>query len=192
MGGNRPIRVDVRILAATNRNLEEMVEAGTFRQDLYYRINVFAINLPPLRARRSDILLLANHFVHKYATLMNRPVDRVSTPAIQMLMAYHWPGNVRELENCIEHALVMSQNGVIHGRDLPPTLQMPTQSGMKAAGTLSCCVDLLERDMITDALKRTRGNAAAAARELKTTQRIINYRIRQLGIDPHQYSGTGK
>jgi len=182
VGGNRPIRVDVRIIAATNRNLEEMVESGTFRQDLYYRINVFAVNLPPLRARRSDILLLANHFVRKYATLMNRPVDRISTPAIQMLMAYHWPGNVRELENCIEHALVMSQNGVIHGRDLPPTLQMPTQSGMKAAGTLKSSVDLLERDMITDALKRTRGNVSGAARELGITARMVRYKIEKLGI----------
>jgi Nif-specific regulatory protein len=182
VGSNRPVSVDVRIITATNRNLEEMVEAGTFRQDLYYRINVFAVNLPPLRARRSDILLLANHFVHKYAKMMNRPVDRVSTPAIQMLMAYHWPGNVRELENCIEHALVMSRNGVIHGRDLPPTLQMPTQSGMKAAGTLKSRVDLLERDMITDSLKRTNGNVSAAARELGITARMVRYKIEKLGI----------
>jgi Nif-specific regulatory protein len=182
VGSNRAIRVDVRIIAATNRNLEAMVEAGTFRQDLYYRINVFAVNLPPLRTRRSDILLLANHFVRKYTALMNRPVDRISTPAIQMLMAYHWPGNVRELENCIEHALVMCQNGVIHGRDLPPTLQMPLSSGVKTAGNLCSAVDLLERDMITDALKRTRGNVSAAARELGITARMVRYKIGKLGI----------
>lgn len=182
VGSSRPIRVDVRIIAATNRNLEAMVETGTFRQDLYYRINVFAVNLPPLRTRRSDILLLANHFVRKYATLMNRPVNRISTPAIQMLMAYHWPGNVRELENCIEHALVMCQNGVIHGRDLPPTLQMPGSGGAKTAGNLRSAVDQLERDMITDALKRTRGNVSAAARELGITARMVRYKIEKIGI----------
>ena len=97
----------------------------SFRQDLYYRINVFPICLPPLRDRKDDILLLADHFVEKYAEKMGKNVRRISTAAINMMFAYHWPGNVRELENCIEHAVLLTGDGVIHGHNLPPTLQMP-------------------------------------------------------------------
>jgi len=128
VGSNATQKGDVRILAATNRDLEQAVQAGTFRQDLYYRINVFPILLPPLRERRDDILPLANFFVDKYARRMGKQVRRISTPAINLMMAYHWPGNVRELENCIEHGVLLSQDGVISGHHLPPTLQMPDGS----------------------------------------------------------------
>ena len=146
VGSNVTQKADVRILAATNRDLEQAVEAGTFRQDLYYRINVFPILLPPLRERRDDILLLANFFVDKYARRMGKQVRRISTPAINMMMAYHWPGNVRELENCIEHAVLLSQDGVISGHHLPPTLQMPDGSDHTAAGTFDSLVRSFERD----------------------------------------------
>ena len=102
-----------------------LVEAGLFRQDLYYRINVFPIVLPPFRDRKDDILLLADHFAARYAQRLGKDVRRISTQAINMMAAYHWPGNVRELENCIEYAVLLSRDNVIHGHNLPPTLQMP-------------------------------------------------------------------
>ena len=134
VGSNKTVKADVRIIAATNRDLEAAVEAETFRQDLYYRINVVPIFLPPLRDRKDDILLLADHFVEKYSEQMGKIVRRISTPAINMMFAYHWPGNVRELENCIEHAVLLTTDGVIHGHNLPPTLQMPEASGLSRIG----------------------------------------------------------
>ena len=163
VGSNRTMRANVRIIAATNKDLEAAVRAGEFRQDLYYRINVFPICLPPLRDRKDDILLLADHFATKYAERMAKKIRRISTEAINMMFAYHWPGNVRELENCVEHAVLLSQDEVIHGHDLPPTLQMPAENGSDICTSLTSRVEALERDMIIDALKATRGNVAAAA-----------------------------
>ena len=192
VGSNQTAKADVRILAATNKDLESAVNSGEFRQDLYYRINVFPIILPPLRERKDDILLLADYFVEKYAKKMGKSVSRISTPAINMMFSYHWPGNVRELENCIEHAVLLSSSGVIHGHNLPPTLQMPRQQDIASTGKLQDSVALLERDMITDALKSTRGNMAAAARQLGITARIIRYKAKNLGIDCRQFSGRPK
>lgn len=192
VGSNQTRTADVRILAATNRNLEKMVAEGAFRQDFYYRINVFSINIPPLRSRRGDILLLANHFVKKFSQAMGKEVHRINTPAIQMLTAYHWPGNVRELENCMEHAVLLSQNGVILGRDLPPTLQVPVKSEIRGDGELRSCVDMLERDMIVDALKRTRGNISAAGRELGISGRMVRYKIEKLKIGYDRLFGSHK
>jgi Nif-specific regulatory protein len=184
VGSNKTRKADIRIVTATNRDLEKAVADNLFRQDLYYRVNVFPIHLPPLRERKSDILLLTNHFVKKYSDRMGKDVRRVSTPAINMLMSYHWPGNVRELENCIEYAVLLCREGVIHGHDLPPTLQMPeTQSLMgSGSGTLQDRVSILERDLLTDALKRTGGNVSAAARELGTNERVLRYKIKKLGL----------
>ncbi len=120
IGGNRTLRVDVRIIAATSKDLERSMEKGTFREDLYYRLNVFPIFMPPLRERKTDILLLADHFVEKYNQKHKQNVRRISTPAIDMLMQYHWPGNVRELENCIERAVLLCSDRVIHSYHLPP------------------------------------------------------------------------
>jgi Nif-specific regulatory protein len=183
VGSNETLTADVRIIAATNRDLEADVESGRFRQDLYYRINVFSIYLPPLRERRDDILQLADHFVQCYAEQMHKPVTRISTAAINMMMAYHWPGNVRELENCIEHAVLVSTDGVIHGYSLPPSLQTPDGQAVPATGDLKSRVALLEKDMIVDALKRSGGNVAAASRELGITARMVRYKIKNLKID---------
>ena len=183
VGSNTAVQVDVRIVTATNRDLESAVKAGTFRQDLYYRINVFSIWLPPLRERRTDILLLANHFVKKYAKQMDKPIHRISTPAINMMIAYHWPGNVRELENCIEHAVLLSDDGVIAGHHLPPTLQMPEDTDHTASGSFKLLTSRFERDLITDALKRTGGNINATARELGISPRMVRYKIGNLHID---------
>ena len=187
VGSNKTIKADVRVIVATNRDLEAGVEAGTFRQDLYYRVNVFPVFLPPLRDRKDDILMLADHFVAKYAQRMGKEVRRISTPAINMMTAYHWPGNVRELENCIEHAVLLSTDGVIHGHSLPPTLQMPDGDEMVLMGSLKARVAILEKDMITDALKSCGGSVTAAAEQLGITSRMVRYKIKNLGIDYQQF-----
>jgi Nif-specific regulatory protein len=186
VGSNELRYADVRIIAATNADLETAIADKCFRQDLFYRINVFPIHLPPLRARRDDILPLANFFMRKYAARMGFEIRRISTPAINMLMAYHWPGNVRELENTIEYAVLMGKaDGVIHGHDLPPTLQTPVAIAASDSNrhTLKARVAILERDLIVDSLKRHKGTVAAAARELGITERMVRYKIQKLDID---------
>lgn len=186
IGSNKTIKADVRIIAATNRNLEEMVERGEFRHDLYYRLNVFPIIIPPLRARKTDILLLADHFAQKYAVENGKNISRISTGAIDMLTVYHWPGNVRELENCIERAVLLSNDGVIHGHHLPPTLQMPQAHSAQIAGeagSLQEALDNLEREMIVESLKTCRGNCSLASKELGITERIMGLRLRKFNID---------
>ncbi|MCF7864022.1 MAG: sigma 54-interacting transcriptional regulator, partial [Kiritimatiellales bacterium] len=191
VGGNETISVNVRVVAATSRNLEEGMVNGTFREDLYYRLNVFPILLPPLRQRKSDIMLLADHFLQKYGGMYGKDMKRISTSAINMMMAYHWPGNVRELENCLERAVLTSSDGVIHGFNLPPSLQTSDETHTSLLPTngadLKQMVESYEREILIDTLKKHRGNAAAAARYLNTTQRIINYRIKNLGVEPKNY-----
>ena len=189
LGGTATIPVDVRLITATSKNLERAQAEGTFREDLYYRLNVFTICVPPLRERKSDILLLADHFVEKYARLHGRSIKRISTPAIDMLVSYHWPGNVRELENTIERAILVADGDVIHGHHLSPTLQTAEGSGTVVTGSLGEAVAAFESNLIQDALKTTRGNRARAARLLSTTERIINYKIRRYGIDPRRFRG---
>ena len=187
VGSNRTLKTDARIITATNRDLEKAVEQETFRHDLYYRVNVFPIFLPPLRERRDDILLLADYFVEQYSKKMSKDVRRISTPAINMMVAYHWPGNVRELENCIERAVLLSSEGVIRAHHLPPTLQTSEASDTIGTGSLKERVSLFERDIIVDALKRCNGNLAAAARDLGCTSRIIRYKVEELRIDYRKY-----
>jgi len=187
VGGHRTIKVDVRVLAATNKNLEQAVEDDSFRGDLYYRLNVFPIYMPPLRERKTDILLLADHFLEKYAAENGKGIKRFSTPAIDMMMAYHWPGNVRELENCIERAVLLCDGGVIHSYHLPPTLQTGTESNTLPVLSLEDAVANLEREMIIDALKNTRGNITLAAGILRTTVRKFGYKARRYDIDYRTY-----
>jgi Nif-specific regulatory protein len=160
---------------------------GNFREDLYYRLNVFPIHIPPLRERKTDILQLANHFVEKYSEASGKNIRRISTPAIDMLMAYHWPGNVRELENCIERAVVMSNDDVIHGHHLPPTLQTAESSGTTISGTLDETLDSVEREMLIEALKSSRGNMAKAARLIGITERRMGLRVRRFAIEPRRF-----
>lgn len=184
VGGTETLRCDVRVIAATNRPLEEFVEEGKFRQDLYYRLNVFPIFVPALRERKTDILQLADFFVEKYNKANGKNIRRISTPAIDMLMSYHWPGNVRELENCIERATLLATDDVIHGFHLPPTLQMSGETAPGDRSTLQAALDGVEREMILDSLKNHRGNMAAAARELGLTERIMGLRVKKHSIDP--------
>ena len=187
VGGTQTIKADVRIIAATSKNLEQAVEDETFRGDLYYRLNVFPIDLPPMRERKTDILLLADHFLGNYAKENKKDIRRFSTPAIDMLMQYHWPGNVRELENCIERAILLCEGGVIRSYHLPPTLQTGEQSDTVPARSLDEAVVSLEREMIIDALKNTRGNMATSAELLQTTVRKFTYKAKKYGVDFRQY-----
>jgi Nif-specific regulatory protein len=190
VGGTATIKADVRVITATNRNLEDLIEKGTFRQDLYYRLNVFPIHIPPLRERRTDILLLADYFAERYSQQNGKNVRRISTPAIDMLMAYHWPGNVRELENCIERAVLLSDDGVIHGHLLPPTLQTAEASGTVPHGTLEATLDRIERELIVEALKSSRGNMNLAAQSLGITERIMGLRVRKYRIQARRFRGS--
>ncbi len=192
LGGTQPIKLNVRLITATNRDLETAIRERTFREDLYYRLNVFSIYVPPLRERKSDILLLADHFVEKYARLHEREVSRIATTAIDLMMSYHWPGNVRELENVIERAVLVSSGGVMHAHDLPPTLQTAEVSGTLPRVSLEGAVASLERDLILDALKSARGNMARAARLLHSTERVIAYKVRRLGLDPVRFRPSAK
>jgi Nif-specific regulatory protein len=191
VGSSESVSVNVRVLAATSRNLEKEISEGNFREDLYYRLNVFPIILPPLRERRSDIMLLADHFLQKYGEMYGKNIKRISTSAINMMMAYHWPGNVRELENCLERAVLTASDEVIHGYNLPPSLQTSDETRTsifpKDGADLKTMIESYEKEILIDALKKHRGNAAASARYLNTTQRIINYRIQKLGVNPDDY-----
>jgi Nif-specific regulatory protein len=187
IGGTRTLRVDVRIIAVTSNDLEKSIAEGTFREDLYYRLNVFPIFMPPLRERKTDILFLADHFVEKYSRKYKKEVRRISIPAIDMLMQYHWPGNVRELENCMERAILLCTDRVVHSHHLPPVLQTGGQSGTIPSLSFEKAMKNFERELIIDALKNTGGNMAKAARLLKTTERVVSYSVRKLQINPKAY-----
>ena len=188
VGGKKPIRVNVRIIAATNRDLGEMVTRGRFRHDLFYRLNVFPIYLPSLRERRSDIPLLTDFFLEKFAKRDHKPIKRVATSAIDMLMSYHWPGNVRELENCIERAVLLAKAGAVQAHHLPPTLQTAEASSTGFKGTLKDAVTAYEKDLVSDALKSARGNLTKTARLLGSTPRIVAYKVKQFELDPEAYT----
>ena len=187
LGGTETIKANVRLIAATNKDLEKAIAEGAFREDLYYRLNVFAIFVPRLSERKPDVMLLADHFLEKYALEHGKKIRRISTPAIDMLMSYHWPGNVRELENTIERAVLVCDGNVIHGHHLPPTLQTAEASGTTMSTSLKEAVDAYEKDLIQDALKTTRGNCAKAAKLLQTTERIINYKVKKYGVDSTRF-----
>jgi Nif-specific regulatory protein len=188
LGSTDTIKVNVRLIAATNKDMERAIAAGTFREDLFYRLNVFPIFVPPLRERKADLLLLVDHFLEKFSHEHRKSIKRISTPAIDMLMSYHWPGNVRELENTLERAVLMCDGQVVHGHHLPPSLQTAEASGTVTRVSLSDAVAGFEKDLIQDALKTTRGNRAKAARLLDSTERVLNYKVRKYGIDVKRFA----
>lgn len=187
VGGTQTIKINVRILAATNRNLEHEILENTFREDLYYRLNVFPIHIPPMRERKTDLMLLADFFTEKYSKKNRKPIKRISSSAIDLFMSYHWPGNVRELENCIERAVLLSTDQVIHAYHLPPSLQSAESSDTGLHTTLQEAVDNLEKELIKEALKSNRGNMAKAARKLGITERIIGLRVKRYNISYKRY-----
>ncbi|MBW1913903.1 MAG: sigma 54-interacting transcriptional regulator [Deltaproteobacteria bacterium] len=187
LGGTKTIKVNVRLIAATNIELSDAVEEGLFREDLFYRLNVYPIYLPPLREREADLLLLADFFLEKYAKEYSKDIKRISTPAIDALVQYHWPGNVRELENVIERAVLLCEDQVIHSYHLPLTLQTAEDTGTQQATSLEDAVARFERELIIDALKVSRGNMRQAANALETTERIFGYKIKKYDIIPKQF-----
>ena len=186
VGSNDEIKSDVRFIAATSRNLEELIEKKLFREDLYYRLSVFPLNMPPLSERVGDIVVLAEHFLSKMNAKYARNVTRFSAPAINMLQAYTWPGNVRELENSIERAVLTAKDDTIHSYNLPPQLQMPEFAedpyNQDATKTLDEQLMAVERRILESALSRHGGNQSAAGRELGVTARMMNYRMKRVGL----------
>ena len=187
VGGNTTIRVDVRIIAATNKNLLDEIKNKTFREDLYYRLSVFPIIVPPLRDRKTDIPLLADFFTDKYSRKNSKNIKRISTTAMDLLIDYNWPGNVRELENCIERAVIFSTDGVIHAYHLPPSLQTAGSSRTQHTGVLDKVIETVEYEMIVEKLKSAKGNMTIAAKELGLTERIMGLRVKKHGIDYKAY-----
>ncbi len=186
VGGSDPIRVDVRIVAATNRNLEELIEEGRFREDLYYRLNVVRINIPPLRKRKSDIPLLVDYFFKKYSIENNKEMRGISKEAMDLLMKYDYPGNVRELENIIEQAVVLGRDDTISVRDLPMTVKgigsVVKRNDPFGEGTFIERVEAFEIDLIDQALEQAQGVQTRAAKILGITERHLRYKLNKYGM----------
>lgn len=184
VGGTELVKTDIRIIAATNRNLEEMVAKGTFREDLYYRLNVVSIHVPPLRERREDILLLADYFLHKYAQENNRTMSMFDQETCSLLADYNWPGNVRELANVVERAVIMSTGCVIFPEDLPQALSRQQIVAMEASSdytgqSLKEIIKQVERNVIKQALAHNNGNKVKTAKDLGMSRRALLYKIEE-------------
>lgn len=187
VGGTKTINIDVRIITATNKNLEEMIKQDAFREDFYYRINVFPIYVPALRERRADIPILIDHFIAKLNKRNGTNVKRITGGALDMLMMYSWPGNIRELENVIERAMILTSDDVIHSYNLPPTLQTGVSSNTVGKGALNSILERVEKQLIIDTLIAVRGNITKAAGQLGVTERIMGLRIAKYNIQVQDY-----
>ncbi len=192
VGSEQTITVDARLICATHQPLEELLEKGLFREDLYYRINVFPIFIPPIRERREDILPLAEHFLAGFADEYGKEVKRISTPAIELLIMYHWPGNVRELKNCMERAVLLCEEAVIRTYHLPPTLQSAESSATGTNLSFGEAVAKFEQELLVDSLKKTGGNMLQSARDLRVSYRIVNYKVKKYNIDVKKFSQSKK
>jgi DNA-binding NtrC family response regulator len=185
VGSNKTITADVRLIAATNKNLEELVKAGTFREDLFYRLRVVEIHLPPLRDRPEDIPLLAQAFLTQVARDNGKPVNRFSADAMDALMRHRWPGNVRELRTAVEHAVVLCKGDKITPRDLPPWVRNPVDApaapAVKATNDLS--IEENEKQLIIRALKQTNGNRTLAAKKLGMSRRTLYRKLAAYGLE---------
>jgi nitrogen regulation protein NR(I) len=191
VGGIQTIRVDVRLVVATNRDLQQEVAQGRFREELYYRLNVVPIRLPPLRERREDIPLLVDHFIAKFNARLNRSIDGISQNALNLLVNYRWPGNIRELENVIERALVFAEGPVLDVEDLPEglvekstTAPLVPQPGADASmkDIVKQATAELEKDLIIKALAETEGNVTQAARKLKISRKSLQNKMKEFGL----------
>jgi len=186
LGSTQVLKTDVRIITATNRDLEKDVQEGKFRPDLYYRLNVIRIHVPPLRERKDDIPPLVDHFVRKYSELEGKDIQSVSAEAMNLLLRYAFPGNIRELENIIERAIVFCDRDIITSGDLPIFLKQKREEELSLEGlTLSEKVERLETREIKKALIDNGGVKSKAARALGVTERILSYKIKMYGIDIH-------
>jgi Nif-specific regulatory protein len=187
IGGDRIININVRIITATNRDLEEMIRNNLFREDFYYRINVFPIYVPALRERKADITILTDHFINKINKQNRMTVKRITGGALDMLMMYSWPGNIRELENVIERAMIMTTDNVIHSYNLPPSLQTGVSSNTVVKGSLELVLGKVEKQMLIDALIANNGNISKSAAQLGITERIMGLRIGKYDINVQNY-----
>ncbi|MFM2482409.1 sigma-54 interaction domain-containing protein [Celerinatantimonas sp. YJH-8] len=187
VGSNVTIHVNLRILAATNRDLPKMVAEGTFREDLFYRLNVFPMTIPALRERGNDIAMLAEHFIVFFAREQGKEVPRLSTPAMNQLLAYQWPGNVRELENMMERAVLLAEEGVIHTHHLPGNLQPASLVESVNKGGIDAKISQVEYEMIVDALNIYQGNVSEAAHHLGMTRRILGLRMNKYNLSYKQF-----
>jgi Nif-specific regulatory protein len=183
VGGSKTVTVNLRVVAATNKDLAGMVHKGTFRQDLYFRLNVFPLVLPPLRERGRDIITLAEYFVSKYASDNGKQINRITPSALNMLMSYYWPGNVRELENVIERAVVLAEDDAIHGRNLPLSVQSAVFADTDVRQGLEAKLATIEYEMLLDALLLHGGNLTKAANELGLTRRTLTLRMKKYNLD---------
>ena len=186
VGDNKPISVDVRVVAATARDLVAMVKEGTFREDLYYRLNVLQLRIPPLRERKDDIPILVDHFIAKYGTRLSRDSMSISRDALRALMDYPWPGNVRELENTIERAMVLADSDRIEVENLPEKLREEREPvALPMFGddlSIKKATDTIERELIRRALEKTGGNRTRAAELLEISHRALLYKIKEYGL----------
>jgi len=182
VGSSRPIKVNVRILAASHRPLEELIKAGQLREDLYYRLNVVTISIPPLRERRSDVALLIDHFLRRFAEKNGKTIHGLTAEGRDILLRYDYPGNVRELENIIERAVVLTRDDVIGSGDLPLTVQEPEVMDRDQEANLTVAVEALERRMIKDALARSEGVQTRAAELLGMSERGLRYKLIKYGF----------
>jgi len=183
VGGTQTLKVDVRLVAATNRDLAAEVKAGKFREDLYYRLNVVAVTLPPLRERKGDIPALVSHFVEKYAAAYGKTVHGLAPGTLNALLAHGWPGNVRELENVVERAVVLAQGTELTADDLPPTLRGPRASRTPGALIPGATLYEIEREAILKTLDMVNGSTARAAEVLGISVRKIQYRLKEYGAE---------
>ena len=188
VGGNRTVKTDIRIIAATNQSLPELVEQGKFREDLYYRLVVVTLEIPPLRERREDVPLLARLFLQRFAQETDRELDDFDPETLAALQRYHWPGNVRELSNVVERAVVMSTGRILFPDDLPPHLSAGSMSARKdetdiwQKRTLRDILKETERETIRQVLTRNRGNRMKTARDLAMSRRALQYKIEEYGL----------
>ena len=194
VGGREPVKVDVRVMATTNRNLEEQIQKGAFREDLYYRLNVVTIAFPPLRERKGDIPILTRHFVEKYNKEMNKKIQGISREAEQCLLRYHWPGNVRQLENCIERAIVLCPGPVIEIDHLSPDV---VQAAMRPSGQeikeiqAGITVAEMEKKLIFETLKYTQYNRTRAAEMLGISIRTLRNKLNEYRSEEAAGEGYG-
>ncbi|EOO1861470.1 sigma 54-interacting transcriptional regulator, partial [Escherichia coli] len=190
IGGHQTIKVDIRIIAATNRDLQAMVKEGTFREDLFYRLNVIHLILPPLRDRREDISLLANHFLQKFSSENQRDIIDIDPMAMSLLTAWSWPGNIRELSNVIERAVVMNSGPIIFSEDLPPQIRQPVCNAGEAKTApvgernLKEEIKRVEKRIIMEVLEQQEGNRTRTALMLGISRRALMYKLQEYGIDP--------
>jgi two-component system response regulator AtoC len=187
IGDSRPIKIDVRIIAATIKDLDREVREGKFRDDLFYRLNVLPMKIPPLKERKEDIPLLVEHFINKYSRELNKPIEAITPDALNCLMNYGWNGNVRELENVIERAIVLTESSQIQVENLPAEIESPREESklnlLNDELSIKKASRYLEIDLITKALQKTKGNHTHAAKLLEISHRALLYKIKEYGID---------